>query len=174
MLVKEPWHSLWSQECHGCTRHAIVFCVNRMHLFFLPSISTDAPSLDWHAMWEMGFYVTQVIEKWRKQIFSIRFRRLCPLAVQANVAIAKQSTSHFASDKSANVLGKSPKTVFVWLSQGVFGLFVPSYKKKEICIPEQIKSSLHTIDSFFIFTQVFLLWRMSFIIIYKSMHCAQP
>lgn len=70
----------------------------------------------------------RLIEKLkRKQIFSIWFRRLCPLTVRANVPVAKQSTSHCASDNC----GRRNHSVFVGLSQGFVRLFGFLYLKKK-------------------------------------------
>lgn len=66
----------------------------------------------------------RLIEKLNgKQIFSIWFRRLCPLTVRANVLVAVQSTSHCASDNR----GGRNHSVFVRLSQGFFRLFGSLY-----------------------------------------------
>lgn len=66
----------------------------------------------------------RLIEKLkRKQISSIWFRRLCPLTMQANVPVAKQSTSHCASDNG----GGRNHSVFVGLSHRFFRMFVFLY-----------------------------------------------
>lgn len=67
-------------------------------IFFFPPTSSDffSPSLDWHTVLKLGLCVKrEVIEKCRQQIFSATFWRLCPFAIQANVA--RQRMSHFAS-----------------------------------------------------------------------------
>lgn len=102
--LKPPAFTLIISGMLWNTKYAISYFVSTRFLFPSSLPLFFSPSLDWHTVWEMGFCIKQeVIEKCRKQIFSIRFWRFCPLTVQANVPIAKQSTSHFASDNSTNV-----------------------------------------------------------------------
>ena len=62
-----------------------------MHFFYFPPASPVenlfSPSLDWHTLCIMP----EVIEKHRKQIFSIRFRSLSRLTERENVLIANEA-----------------------------------------------------------------------------------
>lgn len=71
----------------------------------------------------------RLIEKLKgKQIFSIGFARLCPLTVPANVPVAKQSTSHCASDNR----GGRNHSVFVGLSHAFPHYLVPYMKERKV------------------------------------------
>lgn len=71
----------------------------------------------------------RLIEKLkRKQIFSIWFGKLCPLTVQANVPVAKQSTSHRTSDNSRGEITQS-----LWGCHTAFSdCLFPYFKKGKV------------------------------------------
>ena len=113
--------------------------VNRMHFFIsLPHLQWQTFPLhpwDWHTM----CIKREVIEKRRKLIFSIRFRRLCRLTARQNVLIAKQSTLSFASDNSANVTGISFNSVFDCTTGSSACLFPCAYDQHVLHIRKQSK-----------------------------------